>query len=386
GEVICERIYIEACLNLNQYDRLQDPSEFENLRFPGGRCYCKHKEKLNVRVRARFLYPLITYSVNIVFRNVGINMLKTVYFKLNGEKKCCIVYDTYEREDGWFVVPLYQFTSDLKIAHFEISIDIFGSGYCKLQVAGFEFQPLEEKVELHDQGLEEYQDIAKAASQPLFYKSLEEFKVLLTKGFHINNYKMWFSLNENGEHCVMLSISHCLIASEGGVSSNNYSDVYSRFPSFHCIEDKRFRVHIRCQYLTPSIIYTVNLVLNKGDQPLKKKKYVALRYKLEGERETSIVYLANETKDKRSFIAELYQFTSDGSVFDLKIVFKGHKAGLKVEGILFQPLEKVEHEQVLKDEKLSNDSLQWTMKEKDLGKKLLKWFYRDKEGQEVHPI
>ncbi|GKA28694.1 alpha/beta hydrolase fold protein, partial [Tanacetum coccineum] len=44
-------------------------------------------------------------------------------------------------------------------------------------------------VELYDQLLEEYQDIVKAASQPLFYKSLEELKEVLSIGLYINNYK-----------------------------------------------------------------------------------------------------------------------------------------------------------------------------------------------------
>ncbi|PWA85802.1 Phloem protein 2-like protein [Artemisia annua] len=52
GEVFCERIYIEACMDQLQYDRLQDPSGFENSRFPGGRCYYKHEDELNIRVRA----------------------------------------------------------------------------------------------------------------------------------------------------------------------------------------------------------------------------------------------------------------------------------------------------------------------------------------------
>ncbi|GKD33990.1 kinase-like domain, phloem protein 2-like protein [Tanacetum coccineum] len=144
GEVICERIYIEACLDQMQYHRLQYPSGFENLR---------NAKRVNC---------------------------KTLHYKLNGEAKCFMVYDTYyEREDGWFVVPLYQFTSDRKTADFEIDFEGFQNG-CML--AGFEFEPLEEKVELHDQWLEEYQDIVKAASQSLFYKSLEELKVLLSIG------------------------------------------------------------------------------------------------------------------------------------------------------------------------------------------------------------
>ncbi|GKD42330.1 hypothetical protein Tco_1266975 [Tanacetum coccineum] len=183
----------------------------------------------------------------------------------------------------------------------------------------------------------------------------------------------------------MLSIAHCLISREGGYSFF-YTDGYSRFPcSYLETNEKGFKVHIRTQFLTPSIRYTVNLVLRKG-RSSGKQMYVALRYTLEGEMtESSIVYLANETKDNHSYIVELYQFTSNGRTFDLDIVFKEHKDDLEVEGILLRPLEKVEHEQVLEDEELSNDSLQWTMKEKDLGTKLLKCFHINK-GQEGYAV
>ncbi|GKC84511.1 kinase-like domain, phloem protein 2-like protein, partial [Tanacetum coccineum] len=343
GEVFCERICIEAYLKQQMdtssvgafvdiaYQCLQKSRE--------QRCYYKHEGELKVRVRAQFLYPRITYTVNLVFRNLE-----------------CV--GLCER---WMVtVPLYQFTSDNKTADFEINFEGFRNS-CKLQVAGFEFQRLEETVELHDRGLEEYQDIVKVASQSLFEQIPQELlSGLLTKGFHINNHKMWFSLNGNGEHCEMLSIAHCLISREG-VYNFSHTQLYSRFPHSYHTRKNRFKVHVRTQFLTPSIRYTVNLVFCKDDSS-QKQKYVALKYKLERETEASIVYLATETKDTRSFIAELYQFTSDGSIFDLKVVILDHDNNLAVEGILFQPLEKVQHEQVLEDEKLSNDSLQWTMK------------------------
>ncbi|PWA47358.1 protein kinase domain, Nitrogen network kinase 1, Phloem protein 2-like protein [Artemisia annua] len=365
---VCERVYIEACLDQIQYENGLKvlPSSVENSRFPGGRCYSIYVDKLmDIRVRARFLNPKITYSVNLVFRNAlqRVWLCRTLHYKLNGDTKCCMVYDTYAREDGWFVVPLYEFTSDHKTADFEIIFEGTRNG-CELQVAGFEFQP-NEKVELHDQGLEEYQDIVKAASQSLFYKTLEELEVLLSVGFHINNHKT------------------CLIPRQGGYSFY-HTDLYSRFPRFFKTNEKGFKVHIRTQFLTPSIRYTVNLVLCKDEYSIEQM-YAALRYKLEGEAKTSIVYLATTTKDNLSYIAELYQFTSDGRVFDLEIVFLDHKKDLHVEGVLFQPLEKVEHEQALADEEVSNDSMQWTMKENDSGTKLLKWFHVDK-GQEGYAV
>nr|GEX29173.1 protein kinase-like domain, phloem protein 2-like protein [Tanacetum cinerariifolium] len=119
--------------------------------------------------------------------------------------------------------------------------------------------------------------------------------------------------------------------------------------------------------------------------------YVSLIYKLEGETETSIVYLANKTKDKRPFTAKLYQFTSNGRTFDLDIVFEDHKDDLEVEGFLFQPLEKVEYEQVLEDENLSYNNLQWTiMKEEKKHTNLLKRFKKEHKlldnGQETYAV
>ncbi|PWA45863.1 protein kinase-like domain, Phloem protein 2-like protein [Artemisia annua] len=219
----------------------------------------------------------------------------------------------------------------------------------------------------------EYKEILESADPPLIYRSVKELKALFSKGISVNSGKTWFSLNENGEHCEMLSIAHCLIPREGGYSFYD-TDLYSRFSRFFNTNKKGFKVHIRTQFLTPSIRYTVNLVFCKDYYFVGKQKYVGLRYKLEGETETSIVCLATSTKDNSSFIAELYQFTSNGRTFDLEIVFEDHKDNLEVEGILFLPLEKVEHEQMLEDEKLSNDTLQWTMKEEGLCANLLKCF------------
>ncbi|GJT14467.1 kinase-like domain, phloem protein 2-like protein [Tanacetum coccineum] len=227
---------------------------------------------------------------------------KHVYI-LHGETKVFIVYDADKREDGWFVAPLYQFTSDHKTVDLEI---IFERVLKPLQVGGIELQPLEEKVR-HYQVLG-YQDIVKASSQALFYKSLEELKVLLSIGVRLNGHKRWFSLNENGQHCEMISI---------------------------------------------------------------------FDYK----------------RHKDYYVAELYQFTSYGKIVDLEIVFSDHQNCLEVEGILFQPLVKVEHDRVLEDKKMNtqilsdleilnlpNDSVQWTMK-KNHYSNLLKTFHITKSQE-----
>lgn len=84
----------------------------------------------------------------------------------------------------------------------------------------------------------------------------------------------------------------------------------------------------------------MNFVFKFKNGKESKEPYIALKYKLEGETKTSIVYLADERKDEW-LMAELYQFTSDETIVDLEIIFEANKEWLVVEGIEFQPLEEV---------------------------------------------
>nr|GFB32569.1 protein kinase-like domain, phloem protein 2-like protein [Tanacetum cinerariifolium] len=147
-----------------------------------------------------------------------------------------------------------------------------------LQVAGIEFQPSEEK----------YQHIIEAASQSLACRSLQELKQILRIGIHLNDYKTWFSLNKKGEHCHLISMEDCLIANE---------DFTPRY-KFHRLS------------------------------------------RIDGETRTSTVYLAKRIHYSL-FMAELYQVTSNRGLVDLEIDFENPGTNIRVEGILFQPLEKV---------------------------------------------
>ncbi|PWA38264.1 protein kinase-like domain, Phloem protein 2-like protein [Artemisia annua] len=251
------------------------------------------------------------------------------------------------REDGWFIVPLYHFTTQHATADLQFEFD---NRYYKLLVAGIEFQPSEEKVELPV--FEEYKYIIDAASQSLLYRSLQELKQILSKGIHLNGYKTWFSLNEKGQHCHMISIKDCLIPNKDSTPQYE-SHCRSRFPSgLYQTNYKGFTTHVKTQLLFPSITYTVNLVYDSyssGDQV-----YIDLKYRLRGEATTSVVYLAYQRQDDWLHMAELYQFTSDGSIVDLEIIFENSGTDINgVEGIMFQPVEIVEDD-VSKDDKVEN--------------------------------
>ncbi|GKB34202.1 hypothetical protein Tco_0879144 [Tanacetum coccineum] len=337
GEHI-ERIYIQACLDpkhsVSQHPRIV------NSRFPGGACY-EYKLGFEAGVRGEFLTPQISYTLNLVFRyqfEWTIDSYNHLRYKINGEDetKVIIIYpSTHLREDGWFVVPLYHFTSQHTTADLQFE---FEHRYANLLVAGIEFQPCEEKVQL--QVFEEYQHIIEAASQSLAYRSLQELKQILGIGIHLKDYKTWFSLNEKGEHCHMISMKEYLISNED-FTPRYTCDIFSRFPAgLYQTNRKGFSTHVKTELLSPLIIYTVNLVY-RGFLSIEESIY--LKYRLKGETTTSTVNLANTRQAGLFCVAELYQFNSDGSIVDIEINFEDHRTNIEVEGISFEPLEKENH-------------------------------------------
>nr|GEW31097.1 protein kinase-like domain, phloem protein 2-like protein [Tanacetum cinerariifolium] len=362
GEHI-ERIFIEACLN-DGARLVKHRDDCVNSRFPGGRCY-EYEWSFNARVRSQYLTPRISYAVNIVLRykhEYNIKFYGPMRYKINGEDetKVFIIYPTDMRQDGWFVVPLYHFTSKHTTADIQFEFESRTTNM-NLLVAGFEFQPSEEKVEL--QVFEEYQHIVKVSSQSLFYRSLDELKQIFSKGVHLNGYKTFFSLNEKQEHCHMISMKDCLIPNED-IPSQYESDSRSRFPAgLYQTNNKGFKTHVKTHFLSPLITYTVNLVFDSSSYD--EQAYVDLKYRLRGET-TFTVSLAKNT-DRCLYMAELYQFTSDGSIFDLEIMFEDCETNIRVEGILFQPLEIVDP--LLKDDKSDSGILM-----KNLFSSIGKWF------------
>ncbi|GJY80314.1 kinase-like domain, phloem protein 2-like protein [Tanacetum coccineum] len=364
GEHI-ERIFIEACLNPNAARGVKHRDDCVNSRFPGGACY-EYGWCFTARVRSQYLTPRISYTVNIILRykhEYNTKFYGPMRYKINGEDetKVFIIYPTDMRQDGWFVVPLYHFTSNHTTADLQFEFE-YRITNMSLLVAGFEFQPSQEKVEL--QVFEEYQHIVEVASQSLFYTSLDELKQILSKGVHLNGYKTWFLLNGKGEHCHMISIQDCLIPNED-FPSQYKSDVWSsRFRAgLYQTNNKGFKTHVKTYLLSPLITYTVNLVFDSSSYD--EQAYVDLKYRLRGETTSFTVYLGKHT-DGCLYMAELYQFTSDGSIFDLEIMsFKKMLSGENVSGGL--GLQQVE------DPYLSNNTENKAIK-KNLFSTIGQWF------------
>ncbi|KAI3692230.1 hypothetical protein L6452_32041 [Arctium lappa] len=169
--------------------------------------------------------------------------------------------------------------------------------------------------------------------------------MLLSKGILVNRGKTCFLLNKNGEHCEMISAAECVIPSADNIT--RYTSKYnSRFSEgTYRSYDGRFKAHVRTRFLSPRITYTVNLVFKfyLTKKNLSKPALLALKYKLEGETKSSILYLADGREDGWMMV-ELFQFASDTRIFDVKICFEGIEYSftsfLQVKGIEFRPLEK----------------------------------------------
>ncbi|KAI3692369.1 hypothetical protein L6452_32183 [Arctium lappa] len=236
----------------------------------------------------------------------------------------------------------------------------------RLKIA-LQFQEIYEVMELP----KEYSAIIKTAITPLNFRSEEELMMLLSQGILVNGGKTWFSRNKNGEHCELISPEECM-----NPNPNEYFPVdYRRFVrGAYKPRSGRFQVHARTQFLSPGIMYTVNLVckLSPYQYPTAPVFFV-LKYQLGEETEYSISYFAywrenkywTEDEDRRKneswrenewMEIELYQFTSDSTRFDLHVQFQRSEPlrsylPIIIEGIEFRPLEKVEHE-VVEDEKV----------------------------------
>ncbi|KAJ0944872.1 putative protein kinase RLK-Pelle-CrRLK1L-1 family [Helianthus annuus] len=251
----------------------------------------------------------------------------------------------------------------------------------KLETA-LEFQEIYEEMK-HPLS---YEKIIKTAVHPLMYKSEEELKSCLSKGILLNGGKTWFSLNNNGEHCEMISAAECIIRVKSSSAYDKFvSEKISRFPPGSCFETWHgvYKAHVRTQFLSPHITYTVNLVFKDTDRVLvpTEPRYVCIQYSMEGETGSCHACLADVREDGW-MMAELFQFESERRNVDLEILFgSGHYedwCSYLIEGIEFRPIEKVEHV-VLEDDNVDmqtiseSDDTYWEKKLPNNYDDIIKW-------------
>nr|XP_043629588.1 uncharacterized protein LOC122600874 [Erigeron canadensis] len=218
----------------------------------------------------------------------------------------------------------------------------------------------------------EYVNILKVVTTPLRHNSLEELRLLFPNGVFLDAGKTWFSINDKGEHSVLISIDECLIR-EAGKDYTYSRDYISRFPvGIYSAYECKFKAHVRTQFLSPNTTYSVKLVYKHTVRRFTRasKRIIELQYKLEGETKTWTSYLADEREDGW-YAVELCQFISDGTPVNLDIIFEESAKHLALEGIEFQSTINVEERHVSDDEKqvdmqpplsYSDDNAYWEQK------------------------
>lgn len=113
---------------------------------------------------------------------------------------------------------------------------------------------------------------------------------------------------------------------------------------------KSFRVEVSTQFLSPHVIYTINLVLKRTDQAGGTN--VPVKYKLEKETQYSNPGIVDVREDGWLTI-ELYQFTSsekgDSFSIDISQPLQYYSSAPKyfLEGIEFRPVEHVSYQNKL---------------------------------------
>ncbi|PWA59527.1 mitogen-activated protein (MAP) kinase 10, Phloem protein 2-like protein [Artemisia annua] len=185
------------------------------------------------------------------------------------------------------------------------------------------------------------------------YRSIEELKECLSEGVLVNGGKTWLSLNDKGEHHVMVSIKEYLSLDD---PNRHYNDGYSskeksRF-AVGCYKKCLMKMKLRVTtplFLSPDVTYGLNLVLHANEIEGMKQQCVGVCYKIQGETKISMMHFADK-KEGKQLVVELYQFNNtEESILDLEIFLEdcGLPGDFYIEGIEFRPLEKVERQVVI---------------------------------------
>lgn len=335
-----EMVSIAACLIDGDDSPLY--TFHSNSRFVKG-CFLTNGKKFGTHVRPRFLSPMITYTVNLVYKFIdrketsrpGYLPLK---YTLEGDTKIYMVYLADKREDEAMIAKLYQFTSKGRTVDLKFLFEDHEC-YDGLYVEGIEFQPFID-VEHHRALQLEYEETLKTVLSPLNHRYTEE----LRKGIFLNGGKTRLSMNKKKERRQLTSIKECLIQDGRGDDSDRYShEKNSTFEAgTYNTGGESFKTRVTTKLLSPFIQYTMNLIFkcpNVVKQKSGKQQYISIVYELkEGEKKISIVHVADKREDEW-LMARLLQFTaSDQTTLDLEILFYSQQYNLEIEGIEFQPV------------------------------------------------
>ncbi|KAJ9542523.1 hypothetical protein OSB04_029029 [Centaurea solstitialis] len=251
-----------------------------HVRFAEG-SYLAYAGKFKAHIRTRFLSPQITYTVNLVFKFLHTRKHSSertylpLRYKLVGEISSLNSYLALEREDGWMMVELYQFTGHKR--NFDLAIQFHGKvSDDDLIVDGIEFRPMEKvenEAEEDDEHLQptsgsdkdweqklpkDYEQISEWSKDSIKWRTKKELYIHFCKGFLVNDGEEWFSLHKNRKKCYMLPARAILKESDWRWEPQRGS----RFEEIACDPIMSFDIvcTIKSKLLSPETRYACYLV------------------------------------------------------------------------------------------------------------------------------
>ncbi|KAJ9559395.1 hypothetical protein OSB04_014009 [Centaurea solstitialis] len=199
----------------------------------------------------------------------------------------------------------------------------------------------------------DYKEIIQMSKYPEMYsnKMKKDIYNMLSKGILLQDAKVWFSMNSNGERNEMISSRE--FSYQNRRSHKWRSTPKSRFPAVAKmldISNLRIQVQIKTQFLSPDAVYGVHLVFKFCDsrKVSNKPMYVNLEYKIGNE--SLHAYFAT-SRDDTWMMIELCRFLNDKEDVDFEVLLESFSryycgsGAIYVEGIEFQAIDNVKHEE-----------------------------------------
>ncbi|KAJ9537530.1 hypothetical protein OSB04_030263 [Centaurea solstitialis] len=174
---------------------------------------------------------------------------------------------------------------------------------------------------------------------PLSYKSQSHLLSPLLKGILVEDGKTWLSVNSKGRTCEMISAIKCIFADL--LLHDTIQN--SRFPNIlKGVMHNGFRVQVRTQYLSPRIMYVMNLVFKHNG--MDHGTHIPFKFRVDSETGYSNSCISHVREDGWLMI-ELCQFTSfkQEHAFEIEFLplFNISSSTIRyfLEGIEFRPVE-----------------------------------------------
>ncbi|KAK9078559.1 hypothetical protein SSX86_002616 [Deinandra increscens subsp. villosa] len=278
---ICEMISATKCVSWGVRDVAED-SRFSNVKM------CIYNG-FKVKVYTRFLSPHVTYTINIVFKikfrnsevqkRIGTHVSCT--YKLDDDTQYLYSSNATMREDGWLAIPLYQFTSDQKTHHFNITIfplllNWHGTECC---IESIEFQPTEtethenpehkymkdtqqtsnSRINWEQKLPADYTDLIKWSTYPIQWTTKTELYSILRKGFLIDNGEKWLSISKTMKKRFMIPATEFL-PKEKWIWKPLRESRFKVVAESLNIDKFRVAFEIKSKLLSPQTTYSCHLI------------------------------------------------------------------------------------------------------------------------------